>query len=206
MPLSLPLSLQYREANVIGDVQVDALAMIAPGVLLYAEPGCQIRVGAGVCLGMGCVIHARGGDIEIAAGASVGTGVLIWGAGQLGSQACIGANSTLIHPQLDALAVVAPASLVGDASRQVTVTATVTVEKTAIEQTVEKTSVAVTAAVTTEVPILVDPASADPTSIDSPTPKAPVLGKDYVQQMMGRMFPGQADFNGNGDGASGARY
>lgn len=211
MHLALPPSLQYREAYVIGDVQVDELALIAPGVLLYAEPGCQIQIGPGVCIGMGCVIHARGGDLEIGAGTSLGTGVLLWGAGKIGSQTCVGANSTLINPELGSTAVVAPASLLGDASRQVTVTATatVTVEKTAIE----KTSVAVTAELPVEAlpiedlpekvsleveQVTTNPPEANPPATHPPAASRGVVGKDYVQQMMGKMFPGQANLNGSG--------
>ncbi|NJO86234.1 MAG: hypothetical protein HC818_06545 [Synechococcaceae cyanobacterium RM1_1_27] len=44
-----------------GDVQMDPTAQIGPGVLLQADPGCQIRVGAGACIGMGSIIHAPRG-------------------------------------------------------------------------------------------------------------------------------------------------
>lgn len=79
-----------------GTVTIDPSAAIAPGVLIQAEPGAQVVVHAGVCIGQGSVIHAASGTVEIAEGATLGTGVLIFGACQVGAGACVGASVTVV--------------------------------------------------------------------------------------------------------------
>jgi carbon dioxide concentrating mechanism protein CcmN len=103
-----------------GDVVIDPSAAIAPGTVLQALPPSSIRIEAGVCLGAGVVIQARGGALVVEAGASLGTSVLLVGAGKIGRNACIGPSSTLINPIIEAGVVIAPGSLWGDASRLVT--------------------------------------------------------------------------------------
>jgi carbon dioxide concentrating mechanism protein CcmN len=118
MSLQPSPSLHFQETAVIGAVQVDASAMIAPGVILHAEPGSQIQVAAGVCIGMGSVLHVQAGVLSIGMGANLGTGVLIFGSGEIGENVCVGAGSTIIQPRLAVGQVVPPASLLGDESRQ----------------------------------------------------------------------------------------
>jgi carbon dioxide concentrating mechanism protein CcmN len=86
---------------------------IAPGVVLGAAPGCRLVISAGVVLGADAIVQARQGDLVIAPGASLGSGVLVVGHGTIGQHTCIGANSTVINPQLGAAQVVPPGSLVG---------------------------------------------------------------------------------------------
>lgn len=114
-PLALPPSPAVR---IVGDVVVDPQAVLAPGVLLWAEAGASIRIAAGVCIGMGSVIHAHGGTIEISEGVNIGAGVLLIGAVTIEPHACIGASTTVIQTTIPAGAVVAAGSLLGDSSRR----------------------------------------------------------------------------------------
>lgn len=118
MYLPSPQPLSHGPTSVIGDVQIHPNAVIAPGVLLYAEPDSQITIAAGVCIGMGSILHAYGGKVDVEAGANLGTGVLIVGTARIGSHACIGSTTTIISTDLHPAAVVAPGSLVGDPSRR----------------------------------------------------------------------------------------
>ncbi|MGK7943777.1 MAG: hypothetical protein AB4058_04845 [Microcystaceae cyanobacterium] len=104
-----------------GEVIIHETAMIASGVILQASPHHQIRIGEGVCLGMGAVISASEGDIEIGSGAVLGPGVLVTGHGKIGENACIGASSTLLKVSVEAQSVIPSGSLVGDTSRQIAV-------------------------------------------------------------------------------------
>ncbi|MGK7930534.1 MAG: hypothetical protein AB4041_03740 [Microcystaceae cyanobacterium] len=104
-----------------GEVIIHETAMIASGVILQASPHHKIRIGEGVCIGMGVVISASEGDIEIASGAVLGAGVLMTGSGKIGQNACIGASSTLIKVSVEDHSVIPSGSLVGDTSRQVVV-------------------------------------------------------------------------------------
>lgn len=111
-----PLPLQLHpittdQSFTAGDVVVAAGAAIASGVLLQADEGCRIWVGAGVCLGLGCVIHASGGDIRIAEGANLGAGVLVVGTCDVGDRAIIGAGSTILSQSVPADALLPAATL-----------------------------------------------------------------------------------------------
>ncbi|AHB89493.1 carboxysome structural protein CcmN [Thermosynechococcus sp. NK55a] len=114
-PLALPPSPAVR---IVGDVVVDPQAVLAPGVLLWAEAGASIRIAAGVCIGMGSVIHAHGGTITIGEGVNIGAGVLLIGAVTVEPHACIGASTTVMETTIPAGAVVAAGSLLGDRSRR----------------------------------------------------------------------------------------
>jgi carbon dioxide concentrating mechanism protein CcmN len=124
---AIVLSRTVTEVEVVpsylyGDVTIDPSAVIAPGVLLQAEPYSQIIIGAGVCVGLGTIIHAVGGRLELKAGVCVSTEVLILGQGSIGDRACVGARSTTIDPQINAGEIVPPDSLLGDRSRSVDLT------------------------------------------------------------------------------------
>ncbi len=83
-----------------GDVQVDATAVIAAGVVLLAEPGTCLRVEAGVVIGAGAVIQARQGSLTLAAGAIIGTGAVVVGQGYVGQRVCIGSLATVVDPAI----------------------------------------------------------------------------------------------------------
>lgn len=103
---------------VSGNVTVDPGAAIAPGVLLQADPDSEITIASGVCIGMGAILHAHKGKIAVAAGANIGTGVLIIGDGKIGANACIGSMTTIFNSSVSQGEVISPGSLIGDHSRQ----------------------------------------------------------------------------------------
>jgi carbon dioxide concentrating mechanism protein CcmN len=100
-----------------GNVSIDPSAAIAPGVLLQAEADSRITIGAGVCIGAGSIVHAKGGELEIGMGVCIGRGVLIIGSGTIERNACIGAGTTAIDPQIAEGEVIPTHSLLGDRSR-----------------------------------------------------------------------------------------
>ncbi len=107
---------------VSGNVTIHPSAAIAPGVLLQADPESWIIIAAGVCVGMGTILHAHQGSLEVEEGANIGTGVLIVGKGKIGTNACIGSMTTILNSSVGWGEVVSPGSLIGDASRQVSKT------------------------------------------------------------------------------------
>jgi carbon dioxide concentrating mechanism protein CcmN len=116
----LPLQLRPIDTAhylVSGDVTIHEGAAIAPGVLLQAGSGSRIIIGAGVCIGIGSVIHVHEGTLEIGDGAIIGAGVLLIGQVKIGDRACIGSASTILDSSIEVGGLVAPGSLVGDRSR-----------------------------------------------------------------------------------------
>jgi carbon dioxide concentrating mechanism protein CcmN len=97
---------------VCGDVVIDQTAAIASGVLIQADQGGKITIAAGVCIGMGAVLHAQGGLLEIGAGANLGAGVLVYGTSKIGEGACIGASSSIVRAVIVKGAIVPPCSLI----------------------------------------------------------------------------------------------
>lgn len=120
-PLEAMVSEQVLQlgGQIYGEVQVDPTAQIAPGVLLQADPGCQIRIGAGACIGMGSILHAHGGSLVIGHGATLGVGVLVVGSGTVGAGVCVGSYSTIFDSYLAPNLIIPPGSLLGDESREV---------------------------------------------------------------------------------------
>jgi carbon dioxide concentrating mechanism protein CcmN len=108
----------HRDIYVSGDVTIHPSAAIAPGVLIQAEADSRVVIGSGVCIGMGAVIHAYAGLLEVQSGAVLGAGVLLMGVSQVGAGASIGASSTILDSTISAQTIVPPGSLIGDRSRQ----------------------------------------------------------------------------------------
>ena len=100
-----------------GDVTIHEGVTIAPGVLLLADPGSQIIIGAGACIGIGSVLHVHEGTLKVGAGVSLGAGALLVGQVTIGDRACIGAATTILESVIAAGALVASGSLLGDRSR-----------------------------------------------------------------------------------------
>ncbi|MEM1172858.1 MAG: hypothetical protein AAGJ08_28240, partial [Cyanobacteria bacterium P01_H01_bin.35] len=107
------------EPFVSGDVKIDPSVAIAAGVIIQAADNCQIIIGSGVCIGMGAIIHAYQGNIEIESGATIGSGVLLVGKIKIGANACVGALATIIEQDVEADRVVLPASIIGNSGRQI---------------------------------------------------------------------------------------
>lgn len=102
-----------------GDVQIEPGAAIAPGVLIQADPGSQVVIQAGVCIGVGTVLHASGGLLHVGEGAILGAEVLLIGQGTIGANACVGTASTVMDRSVGAGQIVPPGTLLGDQSRVV---------------------------------------------------------------------------------------
>ena len=105
------------EIQICGDVEIHPTASIAPGVILKAAPNARIIIGADACLGMGVIISAHDGSIEIEAGVTLGSGVLIIGSSKIGANSCIGTTTTIFNASIAAMTVVNPGSIIGDHSR-----------------------------------------------------------------------------------------
>ena len=103
-----------------GDVSIDPSAAIAPGVILRATPDSKIVIASGVCIGMGSILHAYQGSLEIGAGVNLGAGVLVIGNGKIGANACIGSATTIWNSSVEPGQVVAGGSVIGKNGRQVT--------------------------------------------------------------------------------------
>ncbi|MEO1094349.1 MAG: hypothetical protein AAFX01_05565 [Cyanobacteria bacterium J06638_28] len=97
----------YVGENVI----IHANVVIASGVVLEALPGSRVIIGEGSCIGSGTVVQAYGGDLVLSIGVSLGRDVLLLGQGTVGQKACIGADSTLVDPQVAASQVIPARSL-----------------------------------------------------------------------------------------------
>jgi carbon dioxide concentrating mechanism protein CcmN len=107
-----------RDIRISGDVEIHPTASLAPGVILQAAPEHKIIVGADACIGMGAIINAAQGSIEIGSGAILGAGVLIIGASKIGSNCCIGTSTTIFQSDVATMVVIEPGSIIGDGSRQ----------------------------------------------------------------------------------------
>lgn len=195
-----------------GDVVVNEGAAIAPGAILQADPGSRISIAAGTCIGMGVILHAREGTLEIGAGAILGAGVLVVGAGTIGANACIGAGTTLINPCIDQMQMLPAGSLIGDTSRQVA--AEPTAEAAAAPETPETPS-ASTPEVEPPVDRPIDPPEPAPTQPQTPPETAPeprpetaanpppeaggvptiLYGQAHINQLLGTLFPHRQAFN-----------
>ncbi len=119
MQLPSPQPMGSCHPMISGNVTIHSSAAIAPGVLLQADPGAELIIGAGVCIGAGAVIHAHGGTLELEVSVNLGSEVLVVGHGRIRANACIGSKATLINPDVSAASVVGWETLVGDQSRTV---------------------------------------------------------------------------------------
>jgi len=196
-----------------GDVVVNEGAAIAPGVILQADSGSRISIAAGACIGMGVILHAREGTLEIEAGVILGAGVLVVGAGKIGANACIGAGTTLIDPCIDQMQIMPAGSLMGDTSRQASASAT-SASATSAAPTAAPTSPETPEATTPPVDRPIEPPSppqtppqtAPETAADAPEstaaePPQPgemptiLYGQAHINRLLGTLFPHRQAFN-----------
>jgi carbon dioxide concentrating mechanism protein CcmN len=199
------LSLQLRSIEtahyfVSGDVTIQTGSAIASGVLIQADPDSRVVIGAGVCIGLGSVIHAHGGTIEIGEGASIGAGVLLVGAMKIGARACVGSASTILDSSIGAGGLVPPGSLLGDRSRsqpelQVTDTPPMSeppaatgdpwTDEPSAEEKLPK-----------EKPSLEKPPDVEKAAeVSEKVAEASVYGQTYVNNLLVRLFPNQRNLN-----------
>jgi carbon dioxide concentrating mechanism protein CcmN len=183
-PLQLrPISTTHYYSS--GDVTIYEGAVIAPGVLIQADPNSRIIIKAGACIGIGTILHAHNGLIEVGEGANVGAEVLLIGQVSIGAHACIGTASTILNSPIAAHQIVPPGSLIGDASRSATelqVTDTIVLPpSTEPEPTVLEAF---------------DSQFAAPEAAEPPPPTensgVKVYGQMYVNQLLVKMFPNSA--------------
>ena len=113
-----PQPILNKDIRISGDVEIHPTASLAPGVILQAASNSQIVIGADVCIGMGVIINACKGSVEIGDGAILGAGVLIIGESKIGNSSCIGTSTTIFRHNVASMAVVEPGSILGDISRQ----------------------------------------------------------------------------------------
>jgi len=196
-----------------GDVVVNEGAAIAPGVILQADPGSRISIAAGACIGMGVILHAREGNLDIGAGVILGAGVLVVGAGTIGENACIGAATTLINPCIDKMQIMPAGSLMGDTSRQAAAE-----EATAAAPTAAPTSPETPEATTPPVDRPIEPIDDPPQPAQTPPQTAPetapdppestaaeppqpgetptiLYGQAHINRLLGTLFPHRQAFN-----------
>lgn len=201
LPSLQPVS--HSESYISGDVTIHPSAVLAPGTILQAAPNSRIVIGAGVCLGMGTILNACEGAIEVEAGAVLGAGVLIFGRGKVGSNACVGTATTIFNTSVESMSVVPAGSLLGDRSRQVTPTSEQETAKTtdsvaAQPPTPEELPVPEAVGVTPEpAPDLkesplepeVEETEVFPSETASERENSPVIGKVYINQLLLTLFP-----------------
>ncbi|MEB3232046.1 MAG: hypothetical protein VKJ64_13635 [Leptolyngbyaceae bacterium] len=109
----LPLTNEVRFC-VSGTVSIHPTAAIATNVILHANPGSAIEVGAGTVLGRGSIVHAHGGLLVLGTEVTLGTQVLLFGHGTVGAHSCIGSMTTIMGQiQVAAGESVAPHTLRG---------------------------------------------------------------------------------------------
>jgi len=213
---------------VSGDVTVHPGAAIAPGVLLQADPGSRIVIHQSVCVGLGTVIQAHDGTIEIGEGVIIGAGVLLVGNVSVGDRACVGSGTTVMNRQIESMSIVPPGSLLCEELRSAAVEEpTEEVYEPGFcpplpEQTTEELEdvwqengsqpqIEEIAQTNGSKPPTnaAEVNGAKPTEevqesdeIESPASQnGQVYGQAYVNRLLGKMFPNQRSLNNNGDSA-----
>lgn len=178
----------HPEIYINGDVHIDPQAILAPGIILQAAPNSRIVIRAGACLGMGTILNAYQGTIEIEAGAVLGSGVLIIGNCQIGANACIGTASTVLDTKIESMTMIPPGSLIGDGSRTFVESPSPESESESPLPTTEKEA--------EEVAPLVEDVVVKPEAETVATPEishdskdSVVIGEVYINQLLLTLFP-----------------
>ncbi len=193
----LPLSRNYY-VHTEGDVSIDPSAAIGSGVILRAATDSKIIVGAGVCIGIGSILTASQGILEVEAGANLGAGVLVVGKGKIGTNACIGALTTIWNASIEPWQVVSPGSLVGDQGRQVPTPAVVTDSVSETTELSASTSTMSQESLNGQDPtpktVVPDPAHVESSTelkAEDPAPKAEnsVYGQENLNRLLKTLFP-----------------
>lgn len=168
-----------------GDVEVSPGVVVASNVVLAAAPGSRLVIAPGACIGPGVVIQVQGGTLVIEANASLGSGVLVVGAGRIGAYTCIGSETTLINPQLPSHQVVAARSLTGDPSRRPSLAGPGDSGRTQEpDDAAHRPAPGVNSA-------------SSPPATASQNGHRPVYGRSQVDQLLASLFPHRAPLNGS---------
>jgi carbon dioxide concentrating mechanism protein CcmN len=179
--------ISHSHYYVSGDVTIHDSAAIAPGVLLQADPNSRIIIGAGVCIGIGSILHAHQGTLEIGQGANIGAEVLLIGKGRIGAKACIGSATTVLNSDVQLGQVIPPGSLIGDTSPPI--------------EEMEVTDTVITGEPAPETELPTSPASDAATEevvTDMPqNAGVQVFGQVYVNNLLVKMFPHAQHFRQN---------
>ena len=168
-------------ADFVGEnVVVSSDAVVALSVVLEVMPGSQLVIASGVCIGSDVIVQAYGGRLILEAGVSLGKGVLLLGAGTVGTRACVGADSTLINPMIEADQVIPARSLIGDTSRSLNAQPSSASPLGCLNGQSSRASAVVVAAQGSEV----SANGSNPASQNGA-----VYGRDQVMQLVQTLFP-----------------
>lgn len=183
----LPPLVSDAHFYISGNVTVHPSAAIAPGVMLQADPESHLVIAAGVCIGVGCILHAYQGTLEVDAGATLGSGVLVVGQGKIGANACIGAMTTILNSSIPAKEMIEPGSLIGDHSRRVVI---VEASDSYPPEPEPKEQPASSPASPPSPPTAPATESSPPAETEATSDTVRVVyGQSYLQRMMITMFP-----------------
>ncbi len=197
LPPLQPMS--HSQICVCGDVTIHPSAVIAPDVLLQAEPGSRIVIAAGVCIGMGTIFHSYQGTLEVGESANIGTGVLFVGRGKIGAKACVGSSTTILNASVKQQQVLPAGSLLGDTSRQSNedgpkhsgVTGPSQQSSTPTDS--ENSSVSPTSKLSSKEQTHVSEIEQEQASSDKPVGQ--VYGRTYVNELLVKLMPHKQQFN-----------
>lgn len=207
-----PQPVLNKDIRISGDVEIHPTASLAPGVILQAAPNSRIVIGADVCIGMGAIINACQGTIEIEAGAILGSGVLIIGEGKIGNNCCIGTSTTIFRENVPPMAVIEPGSIIGDASRQVEIEkepaknnenrkSSVKSTKSNLNGSSDAKSVHTTqpraSAVRDDIPSSASVSHNETSAAPNKKSKVPVVGQVYLNELLITLFPHRKNSDSN---------
>ncbi len=183
----------HLDIYVIGDVTIHERAVVAAGTVLQATPGSRIVIGEGACIGMGSILTACQGEIEVEAGAILGAGVLVVGNSKIGQNACVGSGTTIFNSSVEPMALVPAGSLMGDSSPAFVCEEIDSDTVNGSQNKPELISEEV------QVPVSETEAAAAETHKTAESPpdsiKMPVIGQVYIKQMLYTLFPERQAFN-----------
>ncbi|HIK13326.1 MAG TPA: transferase [Oscillatoriaceae cyanobacterium M33_DOE_052] len=190
---------------------VDPSATLGPGVILQAGANARIAIAAGVSIGMGTILQAFEGNIDVEREAVLGAGVLIVGNAKIGTRASVGATATIYNSGVKPLQVVPAGSVLGDRFSQAIVSPPealpedpqAVAQPDAPESPAPETPVPELSATPAATPseetksVAPEPASATaPVSTseadskgEPPKPGNPIYGQEHVSRILVTIFP-----------------
>lgn len=164
-----------------GDVIIQTGVAIAPGVLIQADPDSRVVIKSGACIGIGAILHAHNGVVEIGEGANIGAEALLVGQVQIGAQACVGTATTIFNSNVASGQIIPPGSLIGDTNASAS-------ELKATDTVIYPDSPTDSQSLSNET----TPQTQEDNSLATGSEQSPeinVYGQVYVNRMFVRMFP-----------------